>query len=412
MKQRKTFFSFKFDPPEPKKRWRPKRLRGPSRPALAIERILEWADAHHARTGRWPTMRSGSVAGTAENWTGVNRALYHGLRSLPGGSSLARLLAERRGYRNEADLPPLSIEQILAWADAHMRRAGRWPSATSGPIECSVGETWKGLDHALKVGRRSLSGGSSLARLLAERRGHRNESDLPALTIERILGWADEHKRRAGDWPNHSSGPVVNSGGETWQGIAVALSHGGRGLPGGTSLACLLAEQRGRPHHLALPPLRIEQILAWADAHFQREGVWPNANSGPIDGAGETWACIQGALRYGYRGLPGGSSLPLQLMEHRGHRSEGHLPALSISQILAWADTHFRRTGRWPIARSEPVADAPGEKWDCINSALRSGGRGLLPGGTTLHRLLVQHGRKASPYNTGREPGPESAETQ
>ena len=37
---------------------------------------------------------------------------------LDGGSSLPRLLAEYRGVRNHRDLSDLTIEQILAWADA------------------------------------------------------------------------------------------------------------------------------------------------------------------------------------------------------------------------------------------------------------------------------------------------------
>jgi hypothetical protein len=32
------------------------------RPELHIPAILGWADAHHARTGAWPTRRSGPVA--------------------------------------------------------------------------------------------------------------------------------------------------------------------------------------------------------------------------------------------------------------------------------------------------------------------------------------------------------------
>jgi hypothetical protein len=46
-------------------------------------------------------------------------ALRLGLRGLPGGSSLARLLDEQRRVRNVKNLPPLTEEQILAWADEH-----------------------------------------------------------------------------------------------------------------------------------------------------------------------------------------------------------------------------------------------------------------------------------------------------
>jgi hypothetical protein len=71
---------------------------------VTVEQILAWADAHHARTGAWPTPKSGLVADTpAESWATLNAALWTGVRGLPGGDSLYRLLrrtgrvGERRG---------------------------------------------------------------------------------------------------------------------------------------------------------------------------------------------------------------------------------------------------------------------------------------------------------------------------
>jgi hypothetical protein len=94
--------------------------------------------------------------------------LAFGRRGLPSGMSLARLLAEHRGRRYHLDLPPLSVEQVLAWADAHFRRTGRWPTTYSGPIEGSAGETWGAIHHALIVGSRGFRGGSTLFRFLVQ----------------------------------------------------------------------------------------------------------------------------------------------------------------------------------------------------------------------------------------------------
>ena len=47
-----------------------------------------------------------------------------GYRGLHGGSSLSRLLAEHRGVRTAYLQPPLSLKQILCWADAHRKRTG------------------------------------------------------------------------------------------------------------------------------------------------------------------------------------------------------------------------------------------------------------------------------------------------
>jgi hypothetical protein len=72
-------------------------------------------------------------------------------------------------------------------------------------------------------------------------------------------------------------------------------------------------------------------------------------------------------------------------------------PPLTEAQVLAWADAHRARTGRWPSAQSGAIADAPGETWQAVNRALARGGRGL-PGGASLAQLLGQaaaayHGR-------------------
>jgi hypothetical protein len=142
-------------------------------PRLTEEQILAWADAWLARTGDWPHQQSGSIpeASRQENWRNIDMALRDGGRGLEGDTSLARLLEERRGVRNKANLPPLTIKQILQWADAWFARCGAWPSRERGPVaETFPEETWSGIDTALKCGIRGLPGGTSLARVLAERR--------------------------------------------------------------------------------------------------------------------------------------------------------------------------------------------------------------------------------------------------
>jgi hypothetical protein len=91
---------------------------------------------------------------------------------------------------------------------------------------------------------RGLPGGDTLARLLARHRGTRNRKALPALSVERIERWARAHFRRTGSWPRRADGPIADAEGETWMAVEVALSHGQRGLPGGSSLAQVVAECR------------------------------------------------------------------------------------------------------------------------------------------------------------------------
>ena len=215
-------------------------------PILRIQQILEWADEHYKRIGKWPSKKSGPVHGAkGETWSIVNTSLITGVRGLPGDSSLPQLLSEHRGVRNKQALPPYTINQILKWADEYKKQTGKWPSKKSGPVHGAKGETWSRVDSSLIEGIRGLPGSSSLPKLLAEHHGVRNIGNVPLLTIQQILGWADEHYKRTGKWPNHKSGPVKAAKGEIWAVIDGSLQKGRRGLLGGSSLTRLLSEHRG-----------------------------------------------------------------------------------------------------------------------------------------------------------------------
>ena len=284
----------------------------------------------------------------------------------------------------------LTIQRILAWADAHYRSTGKWPNQQTGPIEAAPGETWLAVDSALREGRRGLVGGSSLARLLAKQRGVSRRLASP-LTIAQILAWADGHHARTGRWPTVGDGPVEGTPGEAWNKIDGALMKGYRGLPGSSSLARLLAQERGvRNSALPRPRLTILQILTWADAHHARTGRWPTSVSGPVeDVPGEAWGNINAALKQGRRGLPGGSSLARLLEKRRGIVPFAQI-RWTIPEILAWADAYHRRTGKWPRTTSGPVVGASRGTWCAIDRALRRGSRGL-PGGSSLAALLIEH---------------------
>ena len=218
-------------------------LRGP----LTPERILAWADAHHAATGQWPTRGSGRVRGVeGETWAAIDMALIEGRRSLPGGSSLSRLLAASRPVRNVHTLPRLTLEQVLTWADAYHAKTGRWPRGRSGRVADAPGKTWSAVDSALFQGLRGLPGGID-PRPVAGRAPRRPaiQTGRP-LTVDQILAWADAHHAATGHWPVEESGPVSGAPGESWGAITLALTKGLRGLSAGSSLPRLLAERRGR----------------------------------------------------------------------------------------------------------------------------------------------------------------------
>jgi hypothetical protein len=304
------------------------------------------------------------------------------------GEGIGGGMPRKKKRRPALRKPALTVARVLAWADHHHARTGQWPIRASGSVHDDRNETWLAIDSALICGCRGLPGGISLAQLLDRERGVRNRKALPRLTEGRILAWAKAHRRRTGKWPTEDAGPIADTQGEVWGNVAAALAQGLRGLPGGDTLARLLARRLGVRNGAALPPLSVPQILSWADAFHSRSGCWPRAVSSPIAGTdGETWCAVDDALRCGLRGLPSGSSLAKLLEVQRGVRNPRHPPRLTIARILAWAEAHLRRTGRWPGHGAGPIPEAPGETWNAIALALLRGTRGL-PGGESLHQLL------------------------
>jgi hypothetical protein len=178
---------------------------------------------------------------------------------LPGGAGLAGLLAEHRGHTFPTNRTPLTVEQILGWADSFRERTGRWPTPSTGPVPEAPQENWRKLNAALRMGGRGLPPGRSLAQLIAQERQTRNRTNLPSLTAEQILTWADNYRERHDRWPGVNSGSIEEAPDENWQAISLALRHGYRGLPGGTSLHQLLRQHR--------PP---QQRDTWEEAAARR----------------------------------------------------------------------------------------------------------------------------------------------
>ncbi len=293
--------------------------------------------------------------------------------------------------------PILTEDQILQWADTHHELKGTWPRNDSGVVPGSLVQTWVGIDSALRNGMRGLAGGSSLARLLAARRGVRNRKGLAPLGVQQILLWVDKYHATHGEWPQPKTKPstIPDTNGETWLAVDTALRSGIRGLPGGSSLPQVVAEHRGVRNIGDLPPFSEEQILSWADAFHEETGEWPKMKHWPDvipDSGGETCANVIQALAKRLRGFPGGNSVFDLLARERGVSNVGHLPPQTNRQILEWADAHYISHAEWPTCQclNQTIPDTGGEQWVNIDQALRKGLRGL-PGGSSLPQLLANH---------------------
>ena len=293
-------------------------------PDFTVDQILAWSDTWFEHTAQRPTKSSGNIPGAdGIDWKIVDDTRAHGRADLPAGFSLRRLLTATRGLFHLRDQPRLTEGEILAWAHAHHKRTGTWPTRDAGWIVEAPGESWNRVNEALVQGVRGLRGGSSLPRLLAKRRKCETRQTFPPFCEVKILAWADVFYARNGRWPTPESGSIPNAPGETWSRVDSALKVGTRGLPGRSSLTRLLAERRAVRNPSRLPPLTITQIVECADAVHAHTGHWPSAESGPIaEMPGETWQAVQAALSEGLRGLAGGSSLAQLLVQNRGMQQD------------------------------------------------------------------------------------------
>lgn len=181
----------------------------PPRPDLTVAQILGWADAFLAAVGRWPARNDGTRCLPDTTWSAVDGCLKSGSRGLTPGSSLAKLLLAHRGRRHHKLLPPLTPEQILAWADAQHARTGEWPGQDSGAVAAAPGETWCGVDcarrgaprTARRLVRRPVTGGPPRGPQLQRRRRSRpsRSSSGPTRTTPAPAGGRG---RTAGASPN------------------------------------------------------------------------------------------------------------------------------------------------------------------------------------------------------------------
>jgi hypothetical protein len=350
--------------------------------------------AHLGRTGRWPSGEGGAIPeAPGWTWATIDYGCRVGGHGMPRCGSLPRLLDRiLPDVRSVTRRQHLTYAQIRQWAREYHERHGRWPAVASGEIPGSGGITWLAVDHALRRGNRGLPGNSSLTKLIGKFPGTRFRLLAKPLTIRQILEWAEDHFSQSGRWPSILSGRVLAAPGEKWVNINMALKNGQRGLPSGYTLATLLGKAPGSDRSLRRSKLTQRQILEWADMHFRRHERWPRFDSGTIAGApGETWAIVDSALKQGSRGLPGGTTLAQLLHRHRrAPYMQKNETLLTEAQILAWADAHRRRTGRWPTGGSGPVFDDPTEDWRRLRDSLYEGTRGL-PGGSSIARLLAKH---------------------
>ena len=269
-----------------------------------------------------PRVRADS-RGARRELAGGHVRLVNGLRGLAGGSSLTQLLVEHRGIRSTGYAPPLTIPQILAWADLY--RAGTADGLQTGPDRSprAPGETWLAIRCALVEGLRGLAW--RIVALTAAR------------TDDRIAPRnGSSFDLRAGHPPMGRRVPRA-----AWQ-VAEQVFRVYRPRP----QVRVWRNHRARPSSRPSRPPRefddspVTRRASRASAQNKHAGSddsadtglgrciprasgrWPDPESGPIpESADDTWSSVHYALSKGRRGLSGGLTLPRLLDQERRHET-------------------------------------------------------------------------------------------
>lgn len=367
--------------------WRP----GPH----SVPKIKEWVQDWYARRGEYPIVTSGRIPGTlGETWVAVDAALRVGSRGLSGKSSLADFLFRHFGKRNAQNPPLLTASQIRDWIREWHELTGRYPQYDDGEIPNSGGEIWSSVSNALNNGKRGLPQSGTLADFIERYFGQRNRRHLPKMSESQIHTWIKNWHSRWGKFPSLNSGPIPNSGGETWLKVNRDLLDGLRGLPGKSSLAQFLTRHYRHRNIQRLPALGVSQVRSWIVRWHKRTGAFPMKKDGAIPGSGgETWSAIETALLQGKRGLPQAGSLADFLVREFSTRNKKRLPHLDESKVKDWIQTWHARTGRYPRSKDGVIPKSGGETWSAINNALRRGSRGLPKHGSLSILLETAFGQ-------------------
>lgn len=330
--------------------------------SLTEQYILDLGRVHFKTHGVWPNPKAGGPAGdSGENWTALNAALRAGYRGLPGGSSLRKLFEEKKVLWTE--------EKVRGWAEAYFSENGAWPNVNSGQVSESPKHTWKAVSAALWTGAYGLPGGSSLRRFL---NSGINKDDL---SIEEVKKWVSDYIKENGIAPTSNCGSIIGTK-ETWRTVYSAFERKNRGIPHSASWTEIVGRKWAQ--------ISIEKVKKWAQTYFDLNGKWPSSKSGRDgidDDSGETWMSIISSLRSGCRGVRKKMSCIKELMTDEV--PPGRPGKLSMELIKTWADAFFAKNGYYPLTRSGPVDEAPGETWRNIEAAMRKGNRGLPKGSLT-----------------------------
>lgn len=251
---------------------------------------------------------------------------------------------------------------LREWVAAHMAaNDGALPYAHAGAIP-GADRTWLSLNDAMRAGKLSFTTCASLADWLADQYPQLKRTRSARLTADRINELVAAYQvSHDGEFPFRESGKVAGHN-FTWANLDNTL------IQAGSSLAKWM--QKRYPEYEEVPEARLRR---WVEEYADRNGrALPAAKSGPIEGAGWTWAQVESAMVRGAWRWVVGESLAKWL-----DRTYPDERILTPTNLRRWVEDHVATYGSFPTKDSDStVAEKSGWTWRRLNKAMEHGSMG------------------------------------
>lgn len=176
-----------------------------------------------------------------------------------------------------------------------------------------------------------------------------------------------------------------------WRGVETAAAKG-REMPEWKSSGLSFLRNTKDASAIRKSDLTEDMIVEAMKEYYNQNGKYPSVRSGDASEYfkdNETWSGIHECIRYGSRGLPGGSSLSKLKKKHFDIKEKERL---TEGMIVKAIEKYYDQNGRYPSKGDGDASEyfKDNETWRGINACLKQGNRGL-PGGSSLSKLKKKH---------------------
>lgn len=271
----------------------------------------------------------------------------------------------------------LPVEKLGGRRRDHVKRT--WPGAHSGDASLDFGfsETWRCVENSIHYWQRGITSSFASLSVAVSTLCGKGEVTLP-VAVAAVNAFYRDNK----DVPHKRTGNAAPYFGfpTTWGAVDAALRRRHN-----TSL-------KNVTEALCREMLNLRTVKA-AMSQFKKDtGRFPLCTDGDASsyfGLPIRWSSLNATMLNGHRGFPEGLSLA-KIRAEMGEKSYSRL--LRPSEIVEAARLFEVERGRPPQRRDGDASHYFGFPitWSAVNMSLLAGLRGLA-GGSSLHKLLVEH---------------------